>query len=141
MTQHLLIQVYHHCSNNTQNNQNTIAFLPGSAHTPPGEIAPDRLAVLPFRQAPASFQSHCFFFPVTVGRSSTCRQAPLSTVLSHVKPIAWRLSVYRQAPYQNSTLLIYGTSINPIYYTTHLHRPHRTSNIKLSYWLIYNYHM
>jgi len=55
MAQHLPIQVYHHCSNNTQNNQSTIAFPLGSAHTPPSEIAPDRLAVLLSRQAPASF--------------------------------------------------------------------------------------
>jgi len=40
--------------------QRTTAFRPSSAHTPPSEIVPDRLAVSIHRQAPASFQSHCF---------------------------------------------------------------------------------
>jgi len=42
-------------------NTQTTAFPPGPAHTPPGEIAPDRLAVFTHRQAPAMFQ--CSLFP------------------------------------------------------------------------------
>jgi len=78
--------------------QRTIAFLLGLAYTPPGKIVPDRLAVSTHRQVPASFQSH--YFSVTAWRSTPCRQAPLSAELSHVKPIARRLPVDRQAPYQ-----------------------------------------
>jgi len=42
-----------------QNAQNT-AFPPGPAHTPPGEIAPDRLALFTSCQAPAFSQTPLF---------------------------------------------------------------------------------
>ncbi|QCD86769.1 vesicle-associated membrane protein 7 [Vigna unguiculata] len=84
----LQITQQNHCSNNTSSKQRIAAFLPGSAHTPPGETVPDRLAVPANRQAPETSQRHCF--TATAWRSTYCRQAPLSTALSHVKPIAWR---------------------------------------------------
>jgi len=70
MAQHLPIQAKHHCQlKQHTKKQRTTAFPPGSAHTPPSEIVPDRLAVFTHRQAPASSQTHCFL--VTAWRSST----------------------------------------------------------------------
>ena len=70
MAQHLPIQAKHHCQlkQHTRKQRKT-AFLPGSAHTQPGETVPDRLAVFTHRQAPGSSQTHCFL--VTAWRSST----------------------------------------------------------------------
>ncbi|QCD96955.1 hypothetical protein DEO72_LG6g1665 [Vigna unguiculata] len=64
-------------------------------------------------KAPASFQSHCFL--VTAWRSTPCRQAPLGAVSSHAKPIAWRLSVDRQTPYQKHSTAGFGTQVGWFY--------------------------
>ena len=96
----------------THQKQRTSTFSPGSAHTPPGKTVLDRLAVPTHRQAPALCQCPCFL--VTAWQSSTCRHAHRSTVRSPVKSIAWRVSVYRQAPYQNNTFLVYDTPVNPV---------------------------
>ena len=123
MAQHLPIQAKHHCQlKQHTRKQRTTAFPPGSAHTPPGETVPDRLAVFTHRQAPASSQTHCFL--VTAWRSSTCRQAHLSAKRSPITSIAWRVSVYRQAPYQNSAFLVYDTPSPQIYHllTPKVHR-------------------
>jgi len=110
MAQHLPIQAKHHYQLKPHSKkQRTTAFPPGSAHTPPGKTVPDRLAVFTHRQAPASSQTH--YFLVTAWQSLTCRQAHLSTMHSPVKSIAWRVSVYRQAPYQNNTFLVYDTPL------------------------------
>jgi len=108
MAQHLPIQAKHHFQLKTahQNVQNT-AFPPGPAHTPPGEIAPDRLAVFTSRQAPALSQTPLFsrhrLAEHTVPPGATqCRP-------SHAKAIAWRLSVDRQAPYQNNIFFWFMT--------------------------------
>jgi len=83
--------------NNTPSARTT-AFPPGPAHTPPGKIAPYRLAVLTSRQAPAFSQTPLFSrhrlaeHTVPPG-ASQCRP-------SHAKAIAWRYSVDRQAPHQ-----------------------------------------
>jgi len=108
MAQHLPIQAKHHCqSKQPTRKQRTIASPPGSAHAPPGETVPDRLAVFTHRQVPASSQTHCF--PVTAWRSTPCRQAPLKAQLPHTKAIAWRYSMDRQAPYQNYSTAGLGT--------------------------------
>ncbi|QCE10889.1 hypothetical protein DEO72_LG10g2121 [Vigna unguiculata] len=128
MAQHLPIQAKHHCQlKQHTRKQRTTAFPPGSAHTPPGETVPDRLAVFTHRQAPTSSQTHCFL--VTAWRSTPCRQAPLGAVFSHAKPIAWQLSIDRQEPYQNNTFLVYDTPINPVYHLTPLHRSHKNPNL------------
>jgi len=81
------------------------------------------LVVLPLRTS----QPHCFL--VTAWRSTPCRQAPLSAAHSPVKSIAWRLSAYRQAPYQNNIFwfmtlqLIQFTVLNPF------HRSHKNPNL------------
>ncbi|QCD94255.1 hypothetical protein DEO72_LG5g2338 [Vigna unguiculata] len=99
MAQHLPIQAKHHCQlKQHTRKQRTIAFSPSSAHTPPGETVPDRLAVFTRRQAPASFQTHCFL--VTAWRSSPCRQAPSHTGTPDAYPTAWRTYPCRQALYQ-----------------------------------------
>jgi len=109
-----------------QNAQNT-AFPPGPAHTPPGEIAPDRLAVFTSRQAPAFSQTPLFSrhrlaeHTVPPG-ASQCRP-------SHAKAIAWRLSVDRQAPYQNNIFLVYDTPINPVYHLNPFPRSHKNPNL------------
>ena len=79
-------------------NQRQQQFPPGPAHTPLGEIVPNRLAVSTHRQAPTSCQRH--YSLVNAWRSTSCRQAPLKAQLSHTKVIAWHDSVDRQAPYQ-----------------------------------------
>jgi len=78
--------------------QKTAAFPPGSAHTSPGEIAPDRLAVSTHRQAPDSSQSHCFL--VIAWWSTPCRQAPKNTGTPDAIPIVWRTYSCRQVLYQ-----------------------------------------
>jgi len=114
MAQHLPIQAKHHCQlKQHTRKQRTTAFPPGSAHTPPGETVPDRLAVFTHRQASASSQTHCFL--VTAWRSTSCRQAPHGAVFSHAKSIAWRLSVGRQAPYQKHSAADFGTRFGWFY--------------------------
>jgi len=56
MAQHLPIQAKHHyrLKQHTRK-QRTTAFLPGSAHTPPGETVPDRLAIPAHRQTSEHF--------------------------------------------------------------------------------------
>jgi len=95
--------------------------------TPPGETGPDRLAVPAHRQAPALFQTPLFSrhrlaeHTVPPG-ASQCRP-------SHARAIAWRLSVDRQAPYQNNIFwfmtlqLIQFTILNPF------HRSHKNPNL------------
>ncbi|QCD78951.1 hypothetical protein DEO72_LG1g2587 [Vigna unguiculata] len=95
--------------NNTPSARTT-AFPPGPAHTPPSEIAPDRLAVLTSRQAPAFSQTPLFSrhrlaeHTVPPG-ASQCRP-------SHAKAIAWRLSVDRQALYQKHSAAGFGTQFS-----------------------------
>jgi len=88
----------------------TTASPPGSAHTPPGETAPNRLAVLTSRQAPAFSQTPLFsrhrLAEHTVPPGATqCRP-------SHAKTFAWRLSVDRQAPFQKHSAAGFGTQFS-----------------------------
>jgi len=71
---------------------------PGGIHSPPGaSVLPD----------PLFFRHRLAEYTVPPG-ASQCR-------LSHAKTIAWRLSVDRQAPYQNNPFLVYDTPVNPVY--------------------------
>jgi len=127
MAQHLPIQTSIIVSQNSTRKQRSTASPPGSTHTSPGENAPDRLAVFPPARRQRSPRPHCFL--VTAWRSTPCRQAPLSAAHSPVKSIAWRLSAYRQAPYQNNIFwfmtlqLIQFTVLNPF------HRSHKNPNL------------
>ena len=78
--------------------QRTSTFSPDSAHTPPSESAPDRLAVPTHRQVPMPFQRHCFL--VTAWRSTPCRQTLRNTGTPDASPIAWHTYLCRQALYQ-----------------------------------------
>ena len=85
-----------------QNRNNNIS--PDSAHTPPGKIVPDRLAVPAHRQAPAPFQ--CHYFLVTAWRSTPCRQAPCNAGVPLVIPIAKRHQQTTRRQTSNSLLLV-----------------------------------
>jgi len=85
---------------------------PGSIHSPPGaSVLPDPL-----------FSRHRLAEYTVPPGASQCR-------LSHAKAITWRLSVDRQAPYQNNTLLVYDTPVNPVYLLTPFHRSHKNPNL------------
>jgi len=76
MAHHLPIQAKHHYQlKQHTRKQRTTAFPPGSAHTPPGETVPDRLAVPAHRQASEHFQRH--YLTATAWRNTPCLQAPL----------------------------------------------------------------
>jgi len=95
--------------------------------TPPGETGPDRLAVPAHRQAPAVPDPTVFFSSPPGGAHRAARRRSVQP--SHARTIAWRLSVDRQAPYQNYTFLVYGTPVNLVYHLNPFHGSHKNPNL------------
>jgi len=116
-------------------NQRTTTFLPGSAHTPPGETVPDRLAKqaqIAWRYMPAARRqrsSSAIVFPPPPGGAHPCRQAPHGVGTSDVSLIAWHTLSCCQVLHQWSAYCQFShTGMSTWTYTTN-----NTKKLMISY--------
>jgi len=129
MAQHLPIQAKHQfqlktAHQNTQNNsvsawpsphaaRRNCSRPPGGIHLPPGaSVLPD----------PTGFSSP------PGGAHRAARRLSVQTP-PHAKAIAWRLSVARQAPYQNNPFLVYALQLIQFTLFASSHRSHNNPKL------------